>query len=68
MGVTLMFKTTCIAAVFTAGLTVAASAGGMAEPVMEPEIMIETMEETSSAAGVLPLIIFAMLVAVASGS
>lgn len=45
----------------------AASAGGMAEPMMEPEVVVE--ESTGSSGGfVVPLILLAVIVAVASGS
>ena len=48
------------------GMTSAAFAGGMSEPVMEP-IMIE--EESGSSGGfVVPLLLLAVIVAIASSS
>lgn len=56
---------TLLAGLFTV-IAVAAQAGGMAEPVMEPTIIVETMEAASGSAPYLPIIIMALLVAVAS--
>jgi hypothetical protein len=57
-------------ALAAAGLTLMSAplhAGGMAEPMMEPEIIVE--ESSASSGGfIVPLILLALLVAVASSS
>ncbi len=56
---------TAIAAILTLAAT-QASAGGLAEPMMEPEVI----EEASATTGgfIIPLVLLAIIVAVASGS
>jgi hypothetical protein len=50
-----------------AALSGPAAAGGMAEPLMEPEVIVE--EASASSGGiVVPLLLLAILAAVASGS
>ena len=63
-----MFKSIAIAVGLTVTTAVAASAGGMAEPVMEPTIIIETVEEASSASAYVPIIVFALFTAVAANN
>lgn len=59
-------KLFALAAVCTALVTAPAHAGGMAEPLMEPEVIAE---ETSNSGGfVIPLLLLAAIVAVASSS
>ncbi|MEL6914322.1 MAG: hypothetical protein AAFP13_07450 [Pseudomonadota bacterium] len=57
-------KKLVLAAALT-GFASFASAGGMSEPMMEPEIVIETVEETggSSNALIIPLILIALIAA-----
>ena len=61
-------KKLVLAAAF-AGAASFAHAGGMDAPIIEPEVVIETVEETggSSSAGILvPLIVLALVAAAAS--
>ena len=59
-------KTVAIAAVSVAMISGQAYAGGMAEPMMEPEVIAE--ESSSSGGFIIPLLLIAILVAVASSS
>jgi hypothetical protein len=55
--------------VLAAALTGAAStafAGGMAEPVMEPEIIVEETSGTTAGGIVVPLVLLALIAAVAA--
>ena len=64
-----MIKTSFSALALCLALTGAATAGGMADPVMEPVgIETETAAATSSAVDYLPRIIFTLIVLAASGS
>ena len=55
-----------LAAVGAALITAPVHAGGMAEPMMEPEVIAE---ETSNSGGfIIPLLLLAAIVAVASSS
>lgn len=56
---------TLAAAVVASALATTAFAGGLAEPVMEPEI-VEAATSSSAGGIVVPLILLALLVAVAS--
>ncbi len=59
-------KYVALAAVGTALITAPVNAGGMAEPMMEPEVIAE---ETSNSGGfIIPLLLLAAIVAVASSS
>lgn len=60
------FKKTIIAAGLALSLSAAqASAGGVAEPIMEPEVIVE--EANASSGGfLLPLLLIALLVVVVS--
>ena len=52
-----------------AGTASIATAGSMSAPIIEPEVVIETVEETSSGTSggiILPLIIIALIAAAAS--
>jgi len=62
-----MLKTTTLALTLTAALTLSATAGGISEPIMEPEIVIQETQTQSSIGASLPFILFALL-AVAAGS
>lgn len=56
-------KKLVLAAAFTAAASTA-FAGSMAEPVMEPTIMIEEVTETGSSGGyIIPLILVALIAA-----
>lgn len=57
-------KIVALAALGTMLATAPAKAGGMAEPVMEPEVIAE--ETTSSSGFILPLILLAVIVAAVS--
>ena len=61
-----LHKKTAVAAGMALALSVAqANAGGVAEPIMEPEVIVE--ESSASSGGFLvPLLLIAVLVAVAS--
>jgi hypothetical protein len=61
-----VLKNTAIALATTAALSTAAYAGGLNEPVMEPEIIVE--ETTTGAGGgwVLPVMLLAVIAAVAA--
>jgi hypothetical protein len=62
-----MMRTLIASAAIAGVLTAPALAGGMAEPVMEPEIIVE--ESTGTGSGwVVPLILIAIIAAVASSS
>jgi len=61
-----MKKTVTAAAVSFALISGQAYAGGMAEPMMEPEVIAE--ESSSSGGFILPLILIALLVAASSSS
>ena len=62
-----MMKKAIGAAVLSLAISNPALAGGMAEPLMEPEVIVE--ESSASSGGIIiPLLLLAILVAVASGS
>ncbi len=62
-----MLKRTFLAASAVIAFALPVSAGGLADPVLEPEIIIETIEEPSSSAGtMLPFIMFGLFAAIAS--
>ncbi|MBU2993519.1 hypothetical protein Q4555_13245 [Octadecabacter sp. 1_MG-2023] len=63
-----MTKIFAIAALLSATTTLTATAGGMGEPVMEPHIIVQEAETSSSSAGLVPLMVFVALVAVASAN
>ncbi|MCW1951856.1 MAG: hypothetical protein KIH44_010880 [Octadecabacter sp.] len=63
-----MTKKTIIAATLAATLALPAVAGNMSDPIMDADIIIQNVETPSSGAAMLPVIIFALLVAVAAGS
>jgi hypothetical protein len=57
--------------VLAAALTGAAStafAGGMAEPIMEPEIIVEETAGTTAGGIIVPLILLALIAAVAANN
>ncbi|MEL6607272.1 MAG: hypothetical protein AAFO58_04900 [Pseudomonadota bacterium] len=61
-------KKLVLAAALT-GVASFASAGSMEAPIMEPEVIIETVEETSTSSSnglIIPLIIVALIAAAAS--
>lgn len=58
-------KKLVLAAAF-AGAASTAFAGGLAEPVMEPEIIVEETSGTTAGGIVVPLILLALIAAVAS--
>ena len=60
-------KKLILAAALT-GVASFASAGSMVEPVMEPEVVIETVDESTGTSGnlIIPLIIVALIAAVAA--
>ena len=60
-------KPLALAAASVALATTPAHAGGVAEPVMEPEVIVEE-SRASSGGYLLPLLLIALLVAVASNS
>lgn len=58
-------KTAAVALAGTIAMAATAQAGGMAEPMMEPEVIVE--EASASSGGfVLPLILLAIIAAIAS--
>lgn len=60
-------KPAAAAAIGLSMISTSAMAGGMAEPMMEPEVVVE--ESTGSSGGfIVPLLLLAVIVAVASGS
>jgi hypothetical protein len=62
-----MIRTLLASAAIAGIATLPAFAGGMAEPVMEPEIIVE--ESTGTGGGwVVPLVLLAVVAAVASSS
>jgi len=62
-----MIRTLLASAAVAALATLPALAGGMAEPVMEPEIIVE--ESTGTGGGwVVPLVLIAVIAAVASST
>jgi hypothetical protein len=63
-----MKKTTLIAATVASFIAMPALAGNMAEPIMEPSIITTEMDNTSSASPVLPIILFALLAALAASN
>jgi hypothetical protein len=58
-------KKLVLAAAFT-GLASSAFAGGMAEPVMEPEVIVEKPSGPSAGGIVAPLIVLALIAAIAA--
>ena len=57
--------------VLAAALTGAAStafAGGMAEPIMEPEIIVEETAGTTAGGIIVPLLLLALIAAVAANN
>jgi hypothetical protein len=58
-------KKLVLAAALT-GLASTAFAGGLAEPVMEPQIIVEETAGTTAGGIVVPLILLALIAAVAS--
>jgi len=50
------------------GVATFASAGSMEEPMMEPEVVIETVEEAAGTSGslIIPLILLALIAAAAN--
>jgi len=60
-----MLKKSILALALSGALATTAAAGNMAEPIMEPMIIMEATEAASSGSAVLPVIIFALLAAVA---
>lgn len=63
-----MLKTTTLAMALTTAFALTASAGGMSEPVMEADIVVTQTQTSSSAGSAVPLIAFALLVAIASSN
>jgi hypothetical protein len=62
-----MLRTICVSTLLAVSGVAAAHAGGMAEPVMEAEVIAEAA--TATAGGwILPLIFIAVVAAVASSS
>ncbi|MCF2903717.1 hypothetical protein L0666_01840 [Octadecabacter sp. CECT 8868] len=61
-----MIKNFATAALLSAATTLSATAGGMSEPTMEPLTIVQETETSSSSPQLLPIMIFAALVAVAS--
>ena len=62
-----MIRTLLVSAAIAGFAMLPANAGGMAEPVMEPEIIVE--ETTGTGGGwIVPLILIAVIAAVASSS
>ena len=61
-----MTKTTILAATFAGGFGLCVNAGGMSEPLMEADIIVEQVSTPSSGSAMLPVILFALLVAAAS--
>ena len=64
MGI-IMKKTVAIAAIGAALATTPANAGGLAEPLMEPEVIEEQTAETGGF--IIPLILLALIIAISSG-
>ena len=66
MVVLMFYRKTAVAAGMALALSVAqANAGGVAEPIMEPEVIVE--ESSASSGGfLLPLLLLALLVVVIS--
>lgn len=61
-----MTKTTLLAATLIGAMALPASAGGLAEPIMQPVIIVEDIDEpASSSARNMPRIIFMLLTIVA---
>ena len=56
-------KKLVIAAAVVAASAAAVQAGGMAEPMMAPEVMVETASEAGSSNWLIPLILLALVVA-----
>ncbi|MCU0856069.1 MAG: hypothetical protein MUF63_14465 [Rhodobacteraceae bacterium] len=61
-------KTMIAAAALSALVTHPALAGGMAEPVMEPEVIVEETAAGTGGAWVVPLVLLALATAVVSAS
>ncbi|MGI1661854.1 hypothetical protein ACRDNQ_06415 [Palleronia sp. KMU-117] len=59
-----LIKNTAIALAAVATMSTAAYAGGMSEPVMEPEIIVEESTGTGGA-WIVPVIVLALVAAVA---
>ena len=59
-------KYIALAAVGSALMTAPVQAGGIAEPMMEPEVIAE--ETTASGGFIIPLLLLAVIVAVASSN
>lgn len=57
-----MTKTPMLAAAFFAVSTVTATAGGLAEPVMEPEIIVQEATPTGDGSGFLQWLILATII------
>lgn len=62
-----MIRKAMLAAALVAGTSGPVFAGGMAEPLMEPEVLVE---ETAAGSGgiVIPLVLLAIIAAVATSS
>jgi len=63
-----MLKKTLIAASFVAATSAPAMAGNMAEPVMEPTVVIAETQPTGDRSGIVAWLILAALIAVAANN
>jgi hypothetical protein len=63
-----MIRTILASAAIAGFAMLPANAGGMAEPVMEPEIIVEETATGTGGGWVVPLILIAVIAAVASSS
>ncbi|AKS46287.1 hypothetical protein SAMN05444287_1399 [Octadecabacter temperatus] len=61
-----MTRNTLVAAALATTFALPAFAGGISDPIMDPEIIIQHVETPSSGSAMLPVIIFALLVAAAT--
>jgi hypothetical protein len=64
----IMIKTTLLAATIATSFALPAFSGGLADPVMETDIVIAETATASSGSAVLPIIVFSMLVALAASN
>ena len=62
-----MFRTICLSTALAVSAVAAANAGGLAEPVMEAEVIAEAATGTGGG-WIVPLIFIAVVAAVASSS
>jgi hypothetical protein len=61
-------KKTAIALATVAAMSTAAHAGGMDEPVMEPEIIVEETSTGTGGGWVVPVVLLAVIAAVAAAN